>query len=356
MKRIILYLLALIFIQDVFAQASGSLTGPQATINGLNYRLDEETQEATLDNGNSWDGYLSLPSVVNYDGRDYAVTRIGWLAFAFCETLTGIKIPKSVREILHYAGYDACKNPFLGCTNLKSIEVDEDNEWMCSVDGVLFSKDRTWLYAYPAGAERTSYHIPDGVTTIGGDAFAHNLSLRSVVMPNSVERTYFGTFNGCRNLESVTFSERLKALGAYTFDNCESLRVIDLPESVSYFEESVFRWTKLDALIVRGTFSKDLRSDTFYSVSKSMIIYALPSEISKFKKVFSGTVLPLDDYETSIRAIPSDPIVNGRSAPGDASSLKNSVNSKCFDLSGRQLSTPPIHGVYIRDGKKVLVK
>ena len=35
---------------------------------------------------------------------------------------------------------------------------------------------------------------------------------------------------------------------------------------------------------------------------------------------------------------------------------RETANSQCFDLSGRQLSTPPIHGVYIRDGKKVLVK
>lgn len=340
MKRYIIYLSTLIFIQNVFAQASGSLTGTQATVNGLNYRLDEETQEATLDNGNSWDGYLSLPSVVNYDGRDYLVTRIGWLAFAFCETLTGIKIPASVREIFHYAGYDACKNPFLGCTNLRSIEVDVDNEWMCSVDGVLFNKDKTWLYAYPAGAQRPSYHIPDGVTTIAGDAFAHNLSLQSVIMPNSVERTCFGTFDGCLNLESVTFSERLKALDAYTFNNCESLRVIDLPESVSKFAESVFRWTNLDALVVRGTLSNDLRSDTFYFVSKSMIIYAQPSEITKIKKVFSGTVLSLEDYTNTIHEIPATQVTSVKNMNG------------VFDLSGRRLSTPPAKGVYIEKGRK----
>ena len=342
MKRYILYLFALIFMQDVLAQASGSLTGTQATINGLKYRLDEETQEATLDNGNCWEGALSLPSVVNYNGKDYTVTRIGWLAFAFCETLTGIKIPGTVREILHYAGYEGCKNPFLGCTNLESIDVDENNEWMYSVDGVLFNKDKTWLYAYPAGAQRSSYNIPDGVTTIAGDAFSYNLSLQSVVMPNSVEKAFFSTFNGCRNLENVRFSENLKSLGAYSFDNCESIRVIDLPKSVSYFAESVFRWTHIDALVVRGTFPKDLRSDTFYFVSESMIIYAQSSEIPKFKKVFSGTVLPLEDY------------VDGISAPSIVN--RKTLNSKWYDLSGRRFSTPPAHGIYIRDGRKVVVK
>ena len=317
-------------------------------INGLYYELDESTHEAMLANENSWTGDLTIPSAVQYGDETYTVTSIEWLAFAFCETLTGIKIPATVREIHHYFGYEACKNPFSGCINLKSIEVDEENEWMCSIDGVLFNKEKTWLYAYPAGAERTSYHILDGVTTIGGNAFAYNLALRSVVMPNSVEKTFFGTFSGCRNLENVRFSENLKSLGAYSFDNCENIRVIDLPASVSSFAESVFRWTNIDALVVRGTFSKELRSDTFYSVSKSMIIYAQPSEISKFKKVFSGTVLPLEDY------------VDGISAP----SIVNCKLSNCkwYDLSGRQIRHSTLdtrhlpHGIYIREGKKVVVK
>ena len=35
---------------------------------------------------------------------------------------------------------------------------------------------------------------------------------------------------------------------------------------------------------------------------------------------------------------------------------RKSVNGQCFDLSGRRLATPPTKGIYIRDGKKVVVK
>ena len=51
--------------------------------------------------------------------------------------------------------------------------------------------------------------------------------------------------------------------------------------------------------------------------------------------------LPLDD--TAVRDLPS--IVNCKLS-----------NCKWYDLSGRQLSTPPAKGVYIREGKKVVVK
>ena len=32
------------------------------------------------------------------------------------------------------------------------------------------------------------------------------------------------------------------------------------------------------------------------------------------------------------------------------------VNGESFDLSGRHLSTPPAKGVYIKDGKKIVVR
>ena len=98
----------------------------------------------------------------------------------------------------------------------------------------------------------------------------------------------------------MRLSESIGYINAYTFENCESLRVLDIPQSVSGFGEGVFRWTHIDALVVRGTFSGNLRYDTFYFVSDSMIVYAQTSEIPKFKRVFSGTVLPLEDYDTSV--------------------------------------------------------
>ena len=51
--------------------------------------------------------------------------------------------------------------------------------------------------------------------------------------------------------------------------------------------------------------------------------------------------LPLDD--TAVRDLPS--IVNCKLS-----------NCKWYDLSGRQLSTPPAKGIYIRDGQKVVVR
>ena len=272
----------------------------KVNIDGLLYYLSEYSHTAMVANVNSWEGELVIPEQVTYEEQKYTVNMIEWLAFDFCKTLTKVRIPKTVTDIEHYAGYDDCKNPFRGCTSLEAIEVDEENPSMCSVDGVLFSKDKSRLYCYPAGARTKTYNVPDCVTWIGGDAFAYNDYLCTVKIPNSVIHMSFGVFDSCRNLKSVRLSENIDYIEAYTFDNCESLRVLDIPQSVRGFGESVFRWTHLDALVVRGTFSGNLRYDTFYFVSDSMIIYAQTSEIPKFKRVFSGTVLPLEEYDAPV--------------------------------------------------------
>ncbi len=267
------------------------------TIDGLKYYLNTDSHMAVIENGNSWTGELVIPETITYKDEEYRVIAIDWLAFDFCHTLTKVRIPKTVLLITHYAGYNDAKNPFRGCSNLESIEVDEDNPAMCSVDGVLFSKDKTQLYCYPAGKKQKRYDLPEGVTWTGGDAFAYNPYLETVTVPNSVTQMCFGAFSNCANLKSVMLSESLTYIEAFTFEKCTSLKFLEIPESVTTFAESVFRWSPIDTIVIKGTFPNGLRYDTFDCMEESTVMYVQQSEVDKFKKVFSGTVLPLEQYQ-----------------------------------------------------------
>jgi hypothetical protein len=300
MKKTLLPIVFLFLSATVYAQESGEPGGdhtPTVTIDGLQYKLSEATNTAMVANANTWNGELVIPEDVNYEGKSYTVDRIEWQAFNSCKTLTKVRIPKTIVDIKHYAGYEDCKNPFTGCTSLESIEVDEANPNMCSVDGVLFNKDMTWLFCYPAGLRSETYTIPDGVTRLGGNAFAYNPYLLSVQMSNSVTRMAFGIFSNCKSLKSVQLSENIKYIDAYTFESCDNLRFLDIPESVTGFAEGVFRWSPLETILIRGTFPAGLRYDTFYNLDEERtVIYCYPSEIDKFKTVFKSTVLPLGDW------------------------------------------------------------
>ena len=72
--------------------------------------------------------------------------------------------------------------------------------------------------------------IPEGVREIGESAFSivealpdgrkmsfENDTLLSAIMPNSVEHIANGAFEECENLQSVTFSSKLKTIGNQAF-------------------------------------------------------------------------------------------------------------------------------------------
>ena len=61
---------------------------------------------------------------------------------------------------------------FLFCTQLTEITVDPANNYFTSVDGVLYSKDKTRLMAYPPGRSGASYEIIQSATSIKPGAFA----------------------------------------------------------------------------------------------------------------------------------------------------------------------------------------
>ena len=163
-------------------------------------------------------GCASLASLTIPD----SVTIIGANAFAGCESLTNLTIGPGVVEIGDCA--------FCGCKNLLSFSVAEENKCFTAIDGVLFSKDRTTLIAYPA-ARHGAYEIPSSVSAIRRQAFANCSGLTSVSIPGSV--TEFGrwAFMDCEALTSVTFTSMRPSILQImnpAFKGCDNIASISL--------------------------------------------------------------------------------------------------------------------------------
>ncbi len=75
---------------------------------------------------------------------------------------------------------------FCDCTNLESIAADSANAVFASVDGVLFSKDMSVLYAYPQNKADVEYTIPSSVQKIAYGAFYLNYTLEKLYIPDTV--------------------------------------------------------------------------------------------------------------------------------------------------------------------------
>lgn len=83
-------------------------------INGINYRLNDWTKTAeVIKKVGLYEGNIIIPETVVFNELTYRVTSIGKEAFAFCNPLTSITIPDSVKRI----GWKA----FLDCESLEEI-------------------------------------------------------------------------------------------------------------------------------------------------------------------------------------------------------------------------------------------
>ena len=158
-----------------------------------------------------------------------SVTSIGSGAFYFCRSLTEVTIPNSVTSI-GFQAFFACSltsvtipdsvtsigvPAFVG-SNLIAITVDTNNPAYSSVAGVLFNKSQTTLVEYPA-VKAGSYTIPNGVTSIGTNAFYAHYSLTDVTFPNSVTDIGDEAFCSCANLRGIYFHGNAPSLGLSVF-------------------------------------------------------------------------------------------------------------------------------------------
>lgn len=69
------------------------------------------------------------------------------------------------------------------------------------------------------------------VTKIGQGAF-RNGTMRSIVVPDSVNYISNSSFENCKNLEEVRLPYRAEHMGTYAFDGCSKLRSLVLPKGL----------------------------------------------------------------------------------------------------------------------------
>ena len=148
----------------------------------------------------------SLATVTFASGSQ--LTSIGGDAFSITG-LTSITIPASVETIGDGA--------FSYCTNLANITVDENNTHFDSRDNCNAIIDKN-LNKLVVGCKGTT--IPNTVTSIGSSAFVGS-GLTSITIPASVTNIGMNAFDGCNNLGTVTLNSN-PYIGIGAFDNIKA--------------------------------------------------------------------------------------------------------------------------------------
>lgn len=192
-----------------------------STDDEITYKDAEGGKALSKYEGNSSHDTLTIPSDI--DG--IPVVEITDYAVAASEYLKTIEIGQNVKTISYRAFCGTCKN-------LEKYVVDENNPYFCSVDGVVFNKEKTVLVAYPNKRKNNEYVVPDGVTTIASCAFYMCDNLKSVTFPATVTKVESFAFFKCVGLEYVNLNEGLSEVGQDGFSFTESLKELQLPSTL----------------------------------------------------------------------------------------------------------------------------
>ena len=199
-----------------------------------------------------YEGSVTIPKSVTYNGTTYSVTSIGERAFYGCSGLTSVVIPNSVTSIGSMAFYD--------CSGLTSVTIPNS---VTSIEGGAFydcsgltsvtipnSVTSIGESAFSGCSGLTSVTIPNSVTSIGSLAFLRCSGLTSVTIPNSVTSIGNYAFYGCSGLTSVTIGNRVTSIGINAFEDCSGLTSVTIPNSVTSIGESAFYNCKYLATVI----------------------------------------------------------------------------------------------------------
>jgi hypothetical protein len=140
-------------------------------------------------------GNDKIPPYSNWGGGEFSAARpeiviadyvknVGEDAFAGCDYLVRITIPRSVRSI--------GRNAFAGCAALRYVNI-EDGELQSVSEG-----------AFAGCAALKGIALPSRLAFIGRNAFAGCALFRGLTFPVALKTVEEGAFSGCAGLEKIT--------------------------------------------------------------------------------------------------------------------------------------------------------
>ena len=165
-----------------------------------------------------------------------------------------------------------------GCT-VENIIVDENNPYMKSVDGMVYSLDGTSLKAVPAG--RTEVTVPEEVIFIDDCAFSCSQAA-SVTLPSTLEAIGNFAFECCDSLEEITIPDNVFSIGSFAFLSCISLKKAVIPSSVEKIGEEAFLGTNEEFTIycdAVDSYAMTYAEENYINVSGPLKVELLAHEV-----------------------------------------------------------------------------
>jgi hypothetical protein len=179
----------------------------------------------------------------------YPVKWIGESAFSGLTQIESIRLSDTVERIQSYAFRDCTSlesiyigsgfkdfnsNAFWGCVNISKIEVDPDNKFYEGKNCIINKSQK----ALVLGCRTTVIPDDGSVTHIGGRAFNDVIGLTSITIPEGITSLGEDAFSGCPDLKSIHFSSTVNSFELVSVMGCDALAVITVDSKNPRFYSS----------------------------------------------------------------------------------------------------------------------
>ena len=246
---------------------------------------------------------------------DEAVEEIGACAFYNQKDVTRLEIGKNIKTL--ELAYN--RNIFDCESKIAWFEVDPANEKYCSIDGVIYNKDKTTLVHYPYAKMDEEFRVPNGVTSIStvgchianfkvldlnqvetlGDHAITSPKLEDIHIPATLAEIPEGSIDGSniQNLYVADGNPTYSDIDGVLFNKDKTTLIkfpagrkgdYTVPESTERIAEQAFQLTKLKTVILNEGL-ETIGNRAFYN-SNTLTAVTIPTTVTSIAdEVFART-------------------------------------------------------------------
>lgn len=222
-------------------------------------------------NGQVFNGCSNLKEVIFEEGIEEITGR----AFDSCSKVEEWNLPKSLKRIGQWAfssiGVEEFNIPenveniadgFIGSSKLIKINVNPNNKYFTSIDGVLFDKDVTKLLKFPNAKQEENYTVPGTVKTINSYAFQSCNKIVKLIIGDSVENINSNALSGC-TIDTVEIGSNVLNIADNAFTYATLIAINVKSENQNYESQDGILFNKGKTMLIKYPLAK---KDTEYTI------------------------------------------------------------------------------------------
>lgn len=220
----------------------------------------------------------------------------GSLAFAMILTNAAVNLPENGESISITASAESYESLFYSVEEDHIVingcdEAAESVVIPAEIDGLPVTAIAD--YTFDNLENLSSVTIPEGVTTIGKDAFSCCYKLTDISLPESLTAIGNSAFYECTALEQITLPDALETIGENAFYGCTALTSVTIPDRVTSIGYQTFAVCTHLSDVTIGKGVEEIGNMAFYNCM-ALTSVKLPEGVERIVNFAFGSCTALE--------------------------------------------------------------